>query len=230
LFTYSRCTMCSSICTLMSFSVSLLSPVHITVVRALVDYRTSVCRVYSLWTSLHDTLVSPYSFHWHAHTHLSICRYDTEIVPNQLGPVVSCVRLPSGIEPANFRFVAQHLNHCATAAPLKRRLIDIKYMKTVRQEGQPNTGYGFKAAGFMTISSAVIHTSTITHTHIFRSRLLYVDCKHQTLWQRKYEGLRLRWLPPPSACDIRCTPRTSKTESPRRLMALQGHAHVNIVT
>jgi len=96
LFTYSRCTVCSSICTLMSFSVSLLSPVHITVFRALVDYPTSVCRVYSPWTSLHDTLVSPNSFHWHAHTHLSICRYDTEIVPNQLGPVRSCVRLPSG--------------------------------------------------------------------------------------------------------------------------------------
>jgi len=25
---------------------------------------------------------------------------------------------PSGIEPATFRFVAQHLNHCATAVPL----------------------------------------------------------------------------------------------------------------
>jgi len=24
---------------------------------------------------------------------------------------------PAGIEPATFRFVAQHLNHCATAAP-----------------------------------------------------------------------------------------------------------------
>ena len=26
---------------------------------------------------------------------------------------------PSGIEPATFRFVAQHLNHCATAFPVK---------------------------------------------------------------------------------------------------------------
>jgi len=26
---------------------------------------------------------------------------------------------PAGIEPAIFRFVAQHLNHCATAVPLK---------------------------------------------------------------------------------------------------------------
>jgi len=24
---------------------------------------------------------------------------------------------PAGIEPATFRFVVQHLNHCATAAP-----------------------------------------------------------------------------------------------------------------
>ena len=26
---------------------------------------------------------------------------------------------PSGIEPATFRFVAQHLNHCATAVPVE---------------------------------------------------------------------------------------------------------------
>jgi hypothetical protein len=28
---------------------------------------------------------------------------------------------PSGIEPATFRFVAQHLNHCATAVPFKKK-------------------------------------------------------------------------------------------------------------
>jgi len=28
---------------------------------------------------------------------------------------------PSGIEPATFRFVAQHFNHCATAFPIKRK-------------------------------------------------------------------------------------------------------------
>ena len=26
---------------------------------------------------------------------------------------------PAGIEPATFRFVAQHLNHCATAVPVQ---------------------------------------------------------------------------------------------------------------
>ena len=29
---------------------------------------------------------------------------------------------PAGIEPATFRFVAQHLNHCATAVPIYRKL------------------------------------------------------------------------------------------------------------
>ena len=30
---------------------------------------------------------------------------------------------PSGIEPATFRFVAQHLNHCATAVPLIKYIV-----------------------------------------------------------------------------------------------------------
>jgi hypothetical protein len=35
---------------------------------------------------------------------------------------------PSGIEPATFRLVAQHLNHCATAVPIYIRLIYIKIL------------------------------------------------------------------------------------------------------
>ena len=27
--------------------------------------------------------------------------------------------IPAGIEPATFRFVVQHLNHCATASPVR---------------------------------------------------------------------------------------------------------------
>ena len=30
---------------------------------------------------------------------------------------------PAGIEPATFRFVAQHMNHCATAVPLNTNVI-----------------------------------------------------------------------------------------------------------
>ena len=38
---------------------------------------------------------------------------------------------PAGIEPATFRFVAQHLNHCATAVP-HSRYIRIKYYMAYR--------------------------------------------------------------------------------------------------
>jgi len=30
---------------------------------------------------------------------------------------------PAGIEPATFRFVAQHLNHCATAVPIPTTIL-----------------------------------------------------------------------------------------------------------
>ena len=35
---------------------------------------------------------------------------------------------PSGIEPATFRFVAQHLNHCATAVPYSLTLSKTKFL------------------------------------------------------------------------------------------------------
>ena len=38
---------------------------------------------------------------------------------------------PSGIEPATFRFVAQHLNHCTTAVPTKKQRINIIYRKYI---------------------------------------------------------------------------------------------------
>ena len=33
---------------------------------------------------------------------------------------------PAGIEPATYRFVAEHLNHCATAVPNQTVLLEIK--------------------------------------------------------------------------------------------------------
>ena len=33
---------------------------------------------------------------------------------------------PAGIEPATFRFVAHHLNHCATAVPTKNKINNLK--------------------------------------------------------------------------------------------------------
>jgi len=38
---------------------------------------------------------------------------------------------PAGIEPATFRFVVQHLNHCATAVPIISCIGCIKQQKAV---------------------------------------------------------------------------------------------------
>ena len=38
---------------------------------------------------------------------------------------------PGGIEPATFRIVAQHLNHCATAVPTKS-IRNFKFSKETR--------------------------------------------------------------------------------------------------
>ena len=38
---------------------------------------------------------------------------------------------PNGIEPATFRFVAQHLNHCATAVPRSTEVMRIMYIRFI---------------------------------------------------------------------------------------------------
>ena len=45
---------------------------------------------------------------------------------------------PGGIEPASFRFVAQHLNHCATAVPLEvsRKLRCPDFVTTAQDGGR----------------------------------------------------------------------------------------------
>ena len=42
---------------------------------------------------------------------------------------------PAGIEPATFRFVAKHFNHCATASPLYVKLVtNVRCMGTQRSQ------------------------------------------------------------------------------------------------
>jgi len=43
----------------------------------------------------------------------------------------------AGIEPAIFRFVAQHLNHCATAVPGRRRFIFTVNLNAILCGGAP---------------------------------------------------------------------------------------------
>jgi len=42
---------------------------------------------------------------------------------------------PAGIEPATFRFVAQHLNHCASTVPLPVKSAIAKMIKKFRKTG-----------------------------------------------------------------------------------------------
>ena len=58
---------------------------------------------------------------------------------------------PSGIEPATFRFVAQHLNHCATAVPTNNvRTTDILMAVWVRYMGRRD----------------ILHFTQLQHEHL----------------------------------------------------------------
>jgi len=55
---------------------------------------------------------------------------------------------PSGIEPATFRFVAQHLNHCATAVPIYVRTIFIILIWKFRVSHSQRCSYSFMWSWF----------------------------------------------------------------------------------
>ena len=56
---------------------------------------------------------------------------------------------PEGIEPASFRFVAQHLNHCATAVP-KLQLVDVQNVRKRIKRGGKTRQYGKFWLGILT--------------------------------------------------------------------------------
>ena len=70
-------------------------------------------------------------------------------------------KTPSGIEPATFRFVAQHFNHCAIAVPYKSiTLSNITYMSKVyhhRSFQDPNSS----------VATAALATQISAHSLLF---------------------------------------------------------------
>ena len=77
---------------------------------------------------------------------------------------------PAGIEPATFRFVAQHLNHCATAVPAIRKRRHQKRQKPARMRTRAHAQ----------------RTRTHTHTHtLFRTCYFRATSNHLG---------RIKWL------------------------------------
>jgi len=64
---------------------------------------------------------------------------------------------PAGIEPATFRFVAQHLNHCATAVPLTLSIFI--YFNDEQFSWKP-LKLDMRTALFRAITQRVVVTST----------------------------------------------------------------------
>jgi len=68
---------------------------------------------------------------------------------------------PSEIEPATFRFVEQHLNHCATAVPFKSVLsILVLLYKFYKGKGRTKTGHDGQEGEYI-YSSILSLTSTL---------------------------------------------------------------------
>ena len=70
---------------------------------------------------------------------------------------------PSGIEPATFRFVAQHLNHCAIAVPI---ILNYFYSKTNQVHNISNLFY-FRTTLYMfrTVCQSIIRSLRLYVQH-----------------------------------------------------------------
>jgi len=84
---------------------------------------------------------------------------------------------PSGIEPMTFRFVAQHLNHCATTAP--RLLLDTKKMwkLVTTEEKVANIAFTWKPKvdscklSVKSLSTPIGKTFNTTTVHNYRCKI-----------------------------------------------------------
>ena len=92
---------------------------------------------------------------------------------------------PSGIEPATFRFVAQHLYHCATAVP---HLIYIHTSKCAHTEISSFTKtwtllqFSAKSRHLLSdVSNKGIQNINTSFTHVLLQILRFQDCQHMNV-------------------------------------------------
>jgi len=76
---------------------------------------------------------------------------------------------PAGIEPATFRFVAQHLSHCATAVPLQDERVQVMFKRDI-----PVVLNITLLTNFVNLQYNIYYTGTDT----YKLRLLLIECHH----------------------------------------------------
>jgi len=91
---------------------------------------------------------------------------------------------PSGIEPATFRFVAQHLNHCATAVPCGRciekyQLKCESYHEKFMSGGRRKTSWNLKLLTWYMHQRPLLQTTktlhnAVTHANARKPVIIYV--------------------------------------------------------
>ena len=127
---------------------------------------------------------------------------------------------PSGIEPATFRFVAQHLNHCATAVPWSDECLTEKPTVSV---GRPNRGMRaaliiITAARKIILQVSIFH---VAHPDIFLPITLGVDvycytCSHSVTRTHSVGLLCQRDRPVAETCNSQHKIHNRQTSTPRR--------------
>ena len=84
---------------------------------------------------------------------------------------------PAGIEPATFRFVAQHLNHCATAVP-KQLLGDVKNEKILENKRRSVRLYSVENSLWNSLWTCHQTENDRMRVEMFQKILLPADIKY----------------------------------------------------
>ena len=83
---------------------------------------------------------------------------------------------PAGIEPATFRFVAQHLNHCATAVPT----VDIRKFNLLRSRFRKRRKIGWKQS--LIYIHAILHSKPnilIAYLQLSNKKYIYIILRYK---------------------------------------------------
>jgi len=90
---------------------------------------------------------------------------------------------PSGIEPATFKFVAQHFNHCATAVPTKTGTYLLTAWCRVLFEKLTGLQLVKKFSAFLGIRRFITALTSVRHLSLSWASLIQSIYPHPTSWR-----------------------------------------------